>query len=302
MPARTSRWRRSASPSCSASASIGRCARRAGTRRHSAGRPEPDLRQWLDLVALGTVCDVVPLTGVNRALVRQGLLVMAQRRNAGLAALADVARLNETARRLSSGLHAGAAGQCRRPGRAGRSRGAAAVERRSARSRRAGACGSTSSMPSAAPSSARCSTRRSRRIEGLYGPDRKGLPSALRGRERGLACRRDRHRGQPAGRALRPADLRDRHGWRLGQGLGPLGARRRSRRRRDRRPPVRPAGERRRPRHGGRPHRDAKRAARSREIPRRAHRAAARRRARRARTGHRRRPDARAPRRRSWSA
>ena len=38
----------------------------------------------------------MPLTGVNRALVRQGLLVMAQRRNAGLAALADVARLNET--------------------------------------------------------------------------------------------------------------------------------------------------------------------------------------------------------------
>src|SRR6202043_3890994 len=59
-------------------------------------RPAPDLRQWLDLVALGTVCDVVPLTGVNRALVRQGLLVMAQRRNAGLAALADVARLKET--------------------------------------------------------------------------------------------------------------------------------------------------------------------------------------------------------------
>ena len=59
------------------------------------GKPEPDLRQWLDLVALGTVCDVVPLTGVNRALVRQGLQVMRQRRNAGLAALADVARLRE---------------------------------------------------------------------------------------------------------------------------------------------------------------------------------------------------------------
>ncbi|HTR88360.1 MAG TPA: single-stranded-DNA-specific exonuclease RecJ [Reyranella sp.] len=62
---------------------------------YSSARPEPDLRQWLDLVALGTVADVVPLTGVNRALVRQGLQVMAQRRNAGLAALADVARLKE---------------------------------------------------------------------------------------------------------------------------------------------------------------------------------------------------------------
>ena len=60
-----------------------------------AGRAEPDLRQWLDLVALGTVCDVVPLTGVNRALVRQGLKVMAERRNIGLAALADVAGLKE---------------------------------------------------------------------------------------------------------------------------------------------------------------------------------------------------------------
>lgn len=59
------------------------------------GRHEPDLRQWLDLVALGTVCDVVPLTGVNRALVAQGLKVMARRGNAGLAALCDVARISE---------------------------------------------------------------------------------------------------------------------------------------------------------------------------------------------------------------
>lgn len=57
------------------------------------GRPEPDLRAWLDLVALGTICDVVPLTGVNRALVAQGLKVMARRGNVGLAALADAAGL-----------------------------------------------------------------------------------------------------------------------------------------------------------------------------------------------------------------
>jgi len=62
---------------------------------YSESRPEPDLRRWLDLVALGTVADVVPLTGVNRALVRQGLRVMAERGNAGLAALADIARLRE---------------------------------------------------------------------------------------------------------------------------------------------------------------------------------------------------------------
>jgi single-stranded-DNA-specific exonuclease len=58
-------------------------------------RAEPELTRWLDLVALGTVCDVVPLTGVNRALVTQGLKVMAARGNPGLRALADVAGLNE---------------------------------------------------------------------------------------------------------------------------------------------------------------------------------------------------------------
>ncbi len=51
-------------------------------------RPEPDLLQWLDLVALGTVCDVVPLTGLNRALVAQGLKVASRGANLGMAALA----------------------------------------------------------------------------------------------------------------------------------------------------------------------------------------------------------------------
>ncbi|MCZ6604209.1 MAG: single-stranded-DNA-specific exonuclease RecJ, partial [Alphaproteobacteria bacterium] len=56
---------------------------------------EPDLRQLLDLVALGTVCDVVPLTGLNRAFVTQGLEIMNRRGNIGLAALSDVAGVNE---------------------------------------------------------------------------------------------------------------------------------------------------------------------------------------------------------------
>ncbi len=60
------------------------------------GKAEPDLRQWLDLVALGTVADVVPLTGLNRAFVLQGLKIMGQRNNAGLAALADVAMITES--------------------------------------------------------------------------------------------------------------------------------------------------------------------------------------------------------------
>ncbi len=56
---------------------------------------EPDLKQWLDLVALGTVCDVVPLLGLNRAFVRQGLTVMAHRQNAGIKALIDKSSINE---------------------------------------------------------------------------------------------------------------------------------------------------------------------------------------------------------------
>ena len=61
----------------------------------SKARPEPELLDFLDLVALGTVCDVVPLTGINRALVAQGLKVMAKRRSIGLAALSDIAKLKE---------------------------------------------------------------------------------------------------------------------------------------------------------------------------------------------------------------
>ncbi len=59
-----------------------------------AGVPAPDLMSRLDLVALATVADVAPLVGVNRAFVRQGLAVMAQRGRPGIAALADVARLD----------------------------------------------------------------------------------------------------------------------------------------------------------------------------------------------------------------
>jgi len=71
---------------------VNRALRQAG---HYASRAEPDLMTLLDLVALGTVCDVVPLTGLNRALVAQGLKMMRQRGNTGIAALADTTRLAE---------------------------------------------------------------------------------------------------------------------------------------------------------------------------------------------------------------
>lgn len=58
------------------------------------GLSEPDLRQALDLVALATIADVAPLVGLNRAFVRQGLTIMAQRNRTGLNALADVAGLS----------------------------------------------------------------------------------------------------------------------------------------------------------------------------------------------------------------
>lgn len=54
-----------------------------------------NLRQGLDLVALGTVADVAPLSGVNRVLVHHGLLVLAERRRPGIRALCDVAGLSD---------------------------------------------------------------------------------------------------------------------------------------------------------------------------------------------------------------
>ncbi len=66
----------------------------ANRQRKDAGQQSPDLMAMLDLVALATVADVAPLTGVNRAFVRQGLTVMARRQRPGLVALADVAKMD----------------------------------------------------------------------------------------------------------------------------------------------------------------------------------------------------------------
>lgn len=64
-------------------------------RARMPGSSQPDLLGLLDLVALATVCDVVPLVGVNRAFVVKGLQVMRRQSNAGLAALAQAARIGE---------------------------------------------------------------------------------------------------------------------------------------------------------------------------------------------------------------
>jgi single-stranded-DNA-specific exonuclease len=67
-------------------------------------RAEPDLRQWLDLAAMGAICDVTELTGFNRALTAQGLKVMSAWRNPGLKALLDVAKSQGPATTFHAGF------------------------------------------------------------------------------------------------------------------------------------------------------------------------------------------------------
>lgn len=155
---------------------VNRALREAGW--YSTSRPEPDLRQWLDLVALGTVCDVVPLVGVNRALVRQGLQVMAQRRNAGLAALADVARLKEPPGAYHLGFLLGP--RVNAGGRVGQ----ADLGARLLSSDDPHEVGALALRLDEFNAERRAIEREVldqaiARIEGLYGPDRKGLPSVL---------------------------------------------------------------------------------------------------------------------------
>ena len=55
---------------------------------------EPNLINYLDLVSLGTVCDVVPLIGLNRAIVKQGLKVLKSKKNLGLKTLLDICKID----------------------------------------------------------------------------------------------------------------------------------------------------------------------------------------------------------------
>ena len=81
-----------------------RALRKAG---HFATGQEPDLLALLDLVALATVCDVMPLTGVNRALVCQGLKVMTKRGRPGIAALLDVTQARDRLSTFTCGFALG---------------------------------------------------------------------------------------------------------------------------------------------------------------------------------------------------
>ncbi|HQS15218.1 single-stranded-DNA-specific exonuclease RecJ [Reyranella sp.] len=145
---------------------------------YGTSRPEPDLRQWLDLVALGTVCDVVPLLGVNRALVKAGLQVMAQRGNAGLSALADVARMKEAPEAYHLGFLLGP--RVNAGGRVGQ----ADLGARLLSSDDPHEVGALAVRLDEFNAERRAIERdvldqAITRIEGLYGPDSKNLPSVL---------------------------------------------------------------------------------------------------------------------------
>jgi single-stranded-DNA-specific exonuclease len=155
---------------------INRALREAGW--YGASRPEPDLRQWLDLVALGTVCDVVPLTGVNRALVRQGLHVLRQRRNLGLAALADVARLREPPGAYHLSFMLGP--RVNAGGRVGQADlGARLLSSDDPHEVSALALRLDELNAERRAIEREVLDQAIARIEGLYGPERKGLPSVL---------------------------------------------------------------------------------------------------------------------------
>jgi single-stranded-DNA-specific exonuclease len=120
----------------------------------------------------------VPLTGVNRALVRQGLKVMAERRNVGLAALADVARLKEVPGAYHLGFLLGP--RVNAGGRVGQ----ADLGARLLSSDDPHEVGALALRLDEFNAERRAIERdvldqAISRVEGLYGPDRKGLPAAL---------------------------------------------------------------------------------------------------------------------------
>ena len=190
-----------------------------------AGREEPKLIELLDLVALGTVADVAQLKGLNRAFVTQGLKVMAQRRNIGLAALADAARLNRAPTCDRPRLRARTADQRRRPGRQVGPRRAPAHHRGSGRGQ--------GDRGRARPAQRGTAGDRGDCVRGGRGAGRDpGQPRRRRRRGAGLAPRRDRHRRRPPQGEIAQARHRRRaRRRRHRQGLGPLDLRRRSRRR-----------------------------------------------------------------------
>ncbi|MFW5739339.1 MAG: single-stranded-DNA-specific exonuclease RecJ, partial [Myxococcota bacterium] len=84
--------------------------------------PRMDMRPWLDLVAIGTVADMVPLDGDNRALARAGMRVIEQGQRVGLRALAEVARVTLGPGMTSESISFDIAPRINAPGRLGDAR------------------------------------------------------------------------------------------------------------------------------------------------------------------------------------
>ena len=163
------------------------------------GIAEPDLRLFLDLVGLATICDVVPLKDVNRAFVRFGLGQLSTLSRPGLSALAGVAKREGPFTPYHLGFVFGP--RINAGGRVGRS--SLGVDLLTARD--------TAQGGRSSPSSSTCTTRERQAIEKNHpgrGHGHGGDPGqcALHaGGGRGLASRRGRHRRRPIERTLSPS-------------------------------------------------------------------------------------------------
>lgn len=73
----------------------------------SGDKTEPPLKSWLDIVALGTVCDMVPLTGANRLFVKRGFQLMAEHNNPGIQALCEVSKIQTNPTVFHAGFQLG---------------------------------------------------------------------------------------------------------------------------------------------------------------------------------------------------
>ena len=184
-----------------------RCTRRSGTTQ----RP---LRADLDLVALATIADIVPLVGENRTLVRSGLRALAATRQAR-AARADGGRRRRpgAGRRARRRLRAGAAAERRRaPVSRGRRRSSCCSPQTRARG---------ADRSRARPRQPRAPGRRAAHpLRGRSADDGARRAPRVRARRGGLARGRDRDRRLAPGRAQRPAGRADRARRGQRQGLG----------------------------------------------------------------------------------
>ena len=189
-------------------------------------RKAPDLIAALDLVALATVADVVPLTGLNRAFVVRGLSVMRQRRRPGLAALFDIAGADGPPRPYHLGFLIGP-----RINAGGRIGDAALGVRllTTADDLEARAIAAELDRLNRARQEIEIAALAEAEAEALHGARPRRARRGGRRRRRELAAGRRRpHRGAAQGAVRAPRFRADAHG-RAGERIGPLDRRRRSR-------------------------------------------------------------------------